>query len=140
MLYTLRIAHAARIVANIRRRRIERKIEEVLGDDQFGFRRGRGTRNATGILRMISERTLELDAEMCVCFTDWQKAFDRVNWIKLMQILKVTGIDWSKRRLISNLCMAQIFKVRLNRGGTRSVKVGRGVRQGCCLSTILFNL
>jgi len=140
MLYTLRIAHAARIVANIRRRRIERKIEEVLGDDQFGFRRGRGTRNATGILRMISERTLELDAEMCVCFTDWQKAFDRVNWIKLMQILKVTGIDWRKRRLISNLCMAQIFKVRLNRGGTRSVKVGRGVRQGCCLSTILFNL
>jgi hypothetical protein len=36
--------------------------------------------------------------------------------------------------------MAQSVKVRLNRGETRSVKIGRGVREGCCLSPILFNL
>jgi hypothetical protein len=36
--------------------------------------------------------------------------------------------------------MAQSVKVRLNRGETRSVKTGRGVRQGCCLSPILLNL
>ena len=36
--------------------------------------------------------------------------------------------------------MVQSVKVRLNRGETRSVKIGRGVRQGCCLSPILFNL
>jgi len=35
--------------------------------------------------------------------------------------------------------MAQCVKVRLNQGETRSVKTGRGVRQGCCLSPILFN-
>jgi len=50
----------------------------------------------------------------CVCFIDWQKAFDRVNWTKLMQILKETGIDWCERRLISNLYMAQSVKVQLN--------------------------
>jgi hypothetical protein len=57
-----------------------------------------------------------------------------------MQILKETGIDWRERRLISNLYMAQSVKVRLNRGETRSVKTRRGVRQGCCLSPILFKL
>ena len=57
-----------------------------------------------------------------------------------MQILKGTGIDWRERRLIGNLYMAQSVKVRLNQGETRSVKNGRGVRQGCCLSPILFNL
>jgi hypothetical protein len=57
-----------------------------------------------------------------------------------MQILKETGIDWRERRLISNLIMVQSVKVRLNQGETRSVKTGRGVRQGCCLSPILFNL
>jgi Fe-S cluster assembly iron-binding protein IscA len=57
-----------------------------------------------------------------------------------MQILKGIGIDWHERRLISNFYMAQTVKVRLNRGETRSVKIERGVRQGCCLSQILFNL
>jgi hypothetical protein len=31
--------------------------------------------DAIGILR-ISERTLEIDVEVCVSFIDWQKAFD----------------------------------------------------------------
>jgi len=122
------IANTAKIVAQILRRRIERNIEDVLGDDQFGFRRGKGTRDEIGMLR-TTERTLEIDAEVCVCFMDWQKAFDRVNWTKLMQILKVIGIDWRERRLISNLYMAQSVRVRLNRGETISVKIGRGVRQ-----------
>jgi len=63
------------------------------------------------MLRIILERTLEVDEELCVCFIDWQKAFDRVNWTKSMQILKGTGIDWRERRLISNFCMAEIVKV-----------------------------
>jgi len=42
--------------------------------------------------------------------------------------------------LISKLYMDQRVKVRLDRGETRSVQIGRGVRQGCCLSPILFNL
>jgi hypothetical protein len=49
------------------------------------------------MLRTISERTLEIDAELCVYFIYWKKVFDRVNWTKLMQILKVTGIDWHER-------------------------------------------
>ena len=57
-----------------------------------------------------------------------------------MQILKETGINWRERILISNLYMNQSVKIRLNRGEARSVKIGRGVRQGCCLSPILFNL
>jgi hypothetical protein len=40
------IAQAAQIVAKILRRRIEKKIEGVLREDQFGFRRGKGTRDA----------------------------------------------------------------------------------------------
>jgi len=65
------ITHTAKEVAKILRRRIEKKIEDVLGEDQFGFRRGKGTRNATGMLRIISERTLGTDEELSVCFIDW---------------------------------------------------------------------
>ena len=73
-------AHAAEIIAKILRGRIEKKIEGVLGEEQFGFRRGKGTRDAIGMMRIIAERTLEIDEALCVCFIDWQKAFDRVNW------------------------------------------------------------
>ena len=91
-------------------------------------------------MRIIAERTLEIDEELWICFIDWQKAFDRVNWTKLMQIRKISGIDWRERRLICKLYMDQRVKVRMDWGKTRSVQIGRGVRQGCWLSPSLFNL
>ena len=73
------ISHTAKITAKILRRRIERKFEDVLGEDQFGFRTGKGTRDGIRTMRIIAERTLEIDEELCICLIDWQKAFDRVN-------------------------------------------------------------
>ena len=99
--------------------RIEGKIEDVLREDQFGFRRGKGTRDAIGMLRIISEPTLEIDAELCVCFIDGQNAFDQVKRTKLMQILKVTGIDWHERRLTSKLYLGWSVKLKLDQGETR---------------------
>jgi len=49
----------------------------------------------------ISRTNIWIDEELCVYFIDWQKAFDRVNWTKLMQILKKIGIDLRERKLIS---------------------------------------
>jgi hypothetical protein len=62
------------------------------------------------MLSVMSERTLDVDEEFCACFIDWQKAFDHVKWTKLTQILKVTGINWRERRLISKLYMDQNVK------------------------------
>jgi len=45
------IAHTAKIIATIHRRRIERKIEDVLGEDKFAFRRGRVTRDAVAFAK-----------------------------------------------------------------------------------------
>jgi hypothetical protein len=55
------------------------------------------------MLRIIVELTLEIDGEQCICFRDCQKLFDRVNWTKLMQILKISGINWRERKLINKL-------------------------------------
>jgi hypothetical protein len=88
------IAHAAKVVISVIRRRSEKKIEDVLREDQFGFRKGKGTRDAMGMLRILLEQTLDIGEEICICFIDWQKAFDRVKWTKLTEIYKKTGIDW----------------------------------------------
>jgi hypothetical protein len=73
------------------------------------------------MLRIISERTLDIGEELCVCFIDWQKAFDRVKWTQLSEILQKNGIDWRERRLISKLYMDQSLKVGLDQGGDKRV-------------------
>jgi hypothetical protein len=119
---------------------MQRKIEDVLEKDQFGFRKGKGTRDATGMLIISSERNLDMGEELCACFVDWMKEFDRVNWTKLILILNGTGIDRRERKLICNLYMNQSVKKSLDQGETRSVTSGGGDRVGWCLSPILFNL
>ena len=70
-------------------KRIEAKAKHILGRNQFGFRKGCGTRDTVGIMRTLRERSLECGNEVFICFVDFEKAFDRVNWVKMFEILKV---------------------------------------------------
>ena len=74
------IPHASKVVLKILTRRITAKAEEFLGKNQFGFTKGCGTREAIGVMRMLHERSLEHDNELFICFVDFEKAFDRVQW------------------------------------------------------------
>jgi len=49
------VAHRAKMAVMIPRGRMERKIKNVLGEDQLGFRGGKGPRDAVGVLRILSE-------------------------------------------------------------------------------------
>ena len=71
-----------------------------------------------------------MDEELCACFINWQKRFDRVNWKKLGQILNGNDIDWRERRLVSKLYMDQSAEVNLDQGMTRCVTNGKGAGQG----------
>jgi len=44
-----------------------------------------------------------LTSKYKICFVDYKKAFDRVDWKKLMNALRRIGVDWKDRRLIGNL-------------------------------------
>ena len=88
-------------------KRIEAKAIDFIGKTQFGFRKGCGTREAIGVMRMLCERSLEMDNDVFVCFVDFEKAFDRVNWVKMMEVLKKIGVDWKDRRMISTLYVEQ---------------------------------
>uniref|UniRef100_A0A8D8WQA5 Craniofacial development protein 2 n=2 Tax=Cacopsylla melanoneura TaxID=428564 RepID=A0A8D8WQA5_9HEMI len=134
------ICHLTKAITKIIMKRIERKIEDNMGDDQFGFRKGRGTRDAMACVRMLSEKMLEFNKELYVCFVDWEKAFDRVDWNILLKVLKDIDINWKDRRLIRELYKGQKVVVRVEDEETEEVVIGRGVRQGCCMSPVLFNL
>ena len=75
-------------------RRIEGKVGKFIGRSQFGFRKGVGTRDAIGVMRVLIERSLEHDNEVYVCFVDFEKAFDRVVWSKLLKLLSEIGVEF----------------------------------------------
>jgi len=69
---------------------------------------------------------------------DYEKAFDRADWKKLMHALSRIGVDWKDRRLIGNLYMGQkVYRIKLE--GKLSELGVIGV-QWCPLSPILFNI
>jgi hypothetical protein len=100
----------------------------VFLEDSSDLEGGKGTREATGMLKIISERALYVEEQTCACFTGWQKAFDRVNWTELMQILKGISMNWRVRRFISKMYVEQSVQLRMEHGGKTSVKNGRGVK------------
>ena len=110
------LSHASKIMLKVVHRRLEGRMETLhfLGEDQYEFRRGKGTREAIGALRVISERSIEHGNDLYICFVDYEKAFDRVDWTKLMNTLKRLGVDWRDRQLITNLYMGQSFSIRIN--------------------------
>ena len=59
---------------------------------------------------------------------------------KLWKILKEMGIPDQLTCLLGNLCTGQEARVRIGQGTTDLFQIGKGVCQGCILSSCLFNL
>ena len=73
------------------------------------------------------------------CFIDYTRAFDCVDHSKLWKILEETGIPDHPTCLLRNLYAGQEATVRTGHGPTDWFQVGKGVHQGCILSSCLFN-
>ena len=111
-----------------------------LPDVHARFQRSRGTRNQIANIRWIIEKAKEFQKNIYFCFIDYAKAFDWVDHNKLWKILKEMGIPDHLTCLLRNLYAGQEVTVRTVHGTTDWFQIGKGVHQGCILSTSLFNL
>ena len=64
-----------------------------MGRNQFEFRKGCGTRDAVGVMRTLCERSLDYENVVYVRFIDFVEALDRVNSVKMFEIMKSLHID-----------------------------------------------
>ena len=92
------IPHTSKIMLRILTKRLEGKVGDFISKTQFGFKKGCGSREALGVMRMLCEKVLDHGKEVFICFVDYEKAFDRVKWVKMMDTLKRLGVDWQDRR------------------------------------------
>ena len=71
---------------------------------------------------------------------DYAKAFDCVDHNNLWKILREMGTPDRLTCLLRNLYAGQEATVRTGHGTTDWFQIGKGVHQGCILSSCLFNL
>ena len=88
---------------------------------------------------ILCEKVLDRGNKMFVCF-NYEKALDRVKWVKLMDISNQLGMNWRDRKLICELYTKQQAVVRVVQEETNPCIIGRGEGQGCSLSPLLFSI
>ena len=106
---------------------------------QAGFRKDRGTSDPIANICWIIEKAREFQKNISLCFIDSAKTFDCVDLNKLWKTLKEMGIPDHLACLLRNLYVSQEATVRTLYGITDWFRIEKGVRQGCLLSSYLFN-
>ena len=125
------------------RERIDKWTEDsgMLGEIQGGFRRGRRTEvNLFIMLERLIEVVKGRKEEIFVAFLDMEKAYDRVNRKKLFEVMRCYGVHEKLVRLIERIYDGSLVKFELEEVTTGWCKSDSGVRHGCPLSPLLFNI
>jgi len=68
-------------------------VEQYLKNDQYGFRKQKGTREAILRLRVLIEKQIDRNKITHLAFIDLEKAFDNVNWNKMLLTLRGIGVE-----------------------------------------------
>ncbi|KAL1447016.1 hypothetical protein WDU94_015647 [Cyamophila willieti] len=134
------MSHMLKLFLKIIHKRIYRQCEEQIAPNQFGFVNAVGTREALFSVQVLFQKCRDVSCNVFACLIDYKKAFDRVRHEQMMEILKRTGIDGKDLKIIANLYWNQSAILRIDGDHTDQVKILRGVRQGCNISPLIFNL
>ena len=120
--------------------RLKPVAEELLSEEQAGFRPGRSTIEQIFNCRLLIEKHLQHQRELHHNFIDFKKAFDRVWHEGLWQVMRSFNIEEGLVQAIEALYNQASSAVQLNGSIGDFFKMSIGVRQGCILSPVLFNI
>ena len=131
-----------KIYASILNARLTKWTEDnnVIADEQGGFRRKRSTVDQISAVVNLIETRKKLRQCTFAAFIDFHKAYDHIDRDKLWKRLNETGISGKMFGAIKSLYSAVSSCVRINSFKTDWFEVKTGLRQGCILSPLLFNL
>ena len=134
------MSHASKVMLKILQAGLQQYMNHELPDVQAGFRKDRGTRDENANIHWIIKKAREFQKNIYFSLIDYAKAFHCVDHNKLWKILKEMGIPDHLTCLLRNLYAGQEATVRTGHGTAQWFQIGKGVRQGCILSSCLFIL
>ena len=119
--------------------RLKPQAEEIIAEEQAGFRAGRSTIEQIFILRILCKTYLHHQQNLYHVLIDFIKAFDRVWHAVLWATMRKYNISANLVRTIEQLNGKATSALQMN-GNVGEWFRTVGVRQGCLLSPTLFNI
>ena len=120
--------------------RIKEACDDLLREEQAGFRRGRSCIDQIATLRIIIEQSIEWQSPLYATFVDFEKAFDSINRETIWSIMRHYGIPNKIIAIIKSLYENFTCQIVHNGKMSDEFHVTTGVKQGCLLSPLLFLL
>ena len=99
-----------------------------------------GTRDGIFNFRVLCEKALEINQDVYICFIDYTKAFDKVKHHMMIECLTELGIPNKDLQIITEQYWEQRAVIQTGKSIIAEFEIKKGVRQGCVLSPMLFNL
>ena len=121
-------------------RLLEHVVDLVLPESQCGFRRGRSTIDMIFGARQLQEKCCEQHQDLFLAFVDLTNAFDTVNQDLLWNILRKFGCPPTFIAILQQFHTGMCAQVVMAGSQSSSFPVEVGVKQGCVLAPIIFNL
>ena len=112
----------------------------LYGSTQFGFRSGKSTTDCVFLLLAALRKARKKRYQISIAFCDLQKAYDSVDREILYKKLSSVGFGGQVVSLIQSMYYNDSIRVKLGDGLSEQLWFTRGVKQGCCLSPLLFAL
>ena len=129
-----------KVIARILQDRLQQLAEEELPESQCGFRKGRGCSDMIFAVRQLVEKSWEHRTKAFFLFVDLRKAYDSVPREALWQVLAKLGIPDPTIQLIKAFHHDMQATIQLDGQTLEPIDVDNGLRQGCCMAPVLFNL
>ena len=129
-----------KVVAAMIQRRLQSLAETILPDYQCGSRKGWSCTDMVFAVRQVAEKLYEHRCKGFLVFVDLRKAYDSVSRQCLWIILKKAGVPERLINIIRSFRTNMTTTLKIPGVDAPPIEVQNGLRQGCCMAPVLFNL
>ena len=129
-----------KVFAGVIQERLQVVAEKVLPESQCGFRKERGCCDMIFVACQLLEKTREHQNSLFTLFVDVGKAYNSVPRETLWQVLERCGVSPMMLKEVKSVHVGMQAGVRGEASVSDSFEVSNGLRQGCTLTSTLFNL